>query len=340
MFSCGWLSGRAHAAWLLMLVHELEGKFTVSGGTLVPSDGQDPKKPARFLKKRHLFTFSGAILHPTRNTWPSWSRTWTWQGNTRYCHGEFGCACFQVMRGHTAALVTTPKSHPTCMRCAICVNGWQSLQSLRWMVSLIGLYKGTSSYGCFYSTKPWTTTNWMKFMRKNSWVFRAEGRNLQRQLGRRTNREQKGENIQCLQVFRHGVHQWKIDSNMEPNPKQYCSSIVRSTWFLQVLGRKVWSLHWTALEFYHQEGGQCGNCFGPKQWQSFCSAFGSRRIQASAHQVFADGGHGAAAAGLLSPLHMFYRKGWFGGGYTSVLWFALSTTRCFYVKKHFPYVTC
>ena len=119
---------------------------------------------------------------------------------------------------------------------------------------------------------------------------------------------------------------------MEPNPKQYCSSFVRSTWFLQVLGRKVWSLHWTALEFYHQEGNQCGNCFGPKQWQSFCSAFGSRRIQASAHQVLADGAHGAAAAGLLSPLHMFYRKGWFGGGYTSVLWFALSTTRCFYVK--------
>lgn len=53
------------------------------------------------------------------------------------------------MRGHTAVLVTTPKSHPTCMRCAICVSGWQSLQSLRWMVSLIGLYKGTSSYGLF-----------------------------------------------------------------------------------------------------------------------------------------------------------------------------------------------
>ena len=26
------------------------------------------------------------------------------------------------------------------MRCAICVSGWQSLHSLRWMVSVIGLY--------------------------------------------------------------------------------------------------------------------------------------------------------------------------------------------------------
>ena len=47
---------RGDAAWL---VDELEKKFTISGGTLVPSDGQDPKEPIRFLKKRHFFTSAG-----------------------------------------------------------------------------------------------------------------------------------------------------------------------------------------------------------------------------------------------------------------------------------------
>ena len=145
--------------------------------------------------------------------------------------------------------------------------------------------------------------------------------------GDKSRTERRKHSVSSGMAFLNGklIQTWSRTRN------SYCSSFVRSTWFLQVLGRKVWSLHWTALEFYHQKGNQCGNCFGPQQWQSFCSAFGSRRIQACAHQVFADGAHGAAA-GLLSPLHMLYRKGWFEGGYKSVLWFAVSTTRCIYVE--------
>ena len=37
------------------LVEELEKKFTVSGGEIIPSPEQDLFKPVRFLKRRHFF---------------------------------------------------------------------------------------------------------------------------------------------------------------------------------------------------------------------------------------------------------------------------------------------
>ena len=50
---CG---AQGDVAWL---VSELEKKFTLSGGGLVPAADQDPKDPVRFLKKRHFFTNGG-----------------------------------------------------------------------------------------------------------------------------------------------------------------------------------------------------------------------------------------------------------------------------------------
>ena len=42
---------RGDAAWLM---EELEKKFTLSGGVLIPTSDQNPMEPVRFLKKRHF----------------------------------------------------------------------------------------------------------------------------------------------------------------------------------------------------------------------------------------------------------------------------------------------
>ena len=55
---CG---SQGDVAWL---VNELEKKFTLSGGGLVPAADQDPKDPVRFLKKRHFFTSRGVVISP------------------------------------------------------------------------------------------------------------------------------------------------------------------------------------------------------------------------------------------------------------------------------------
>eukprot|EP00435_Cladocopium_sp_Y103_P000040 s2725_g1.t1 len=55
---CG---SQGDVAWL---VNELEQRFTLSGGGLVPAADQDPKEPVRFLKKRHFFTGAGVVISP------------------------------------------------------------------------------------------------------------------------------------------------------------------------------------------------------------------------------------------------------------------------------------
>ena len=48
-------------AWLM---DELEKKFTMSGGELLPQADQDPNEPVRFLKRRHFFTPQGVVVSP------------------------------------------------------------------------------------------------------------------------------------------------------------------------------------------------------------------------------------------------------------------------------------
>ena len=55
------MEAQSDVAWL---VNELEKKFILSGGGLVPAADQDPKEPARFLKKRHFFTRGGVVISP------------------------------------------------------------------------------------------------------------------------------------------------------------------------------------------------------------------------------------------------------------------------------------
>ena len=55
---CG---AQGDVAWL---INELEKKFTLSGGGLVPAADQDPKEPVRFLKERHFFTGGGVVISP------------------------------------------------------------------------------------------------------------------------------------------------------------------------------------------------------------------------------------------------------------------------------------
>jgi hypothetical protein len=52
---------RGDAAWL---VEELQKKFTISGGVLLPSSGQSPDEPVRFLKRRYCFAASGVVIAP------------------------------------------------------------------------------------------------------------------------------------------------------------------------------------------------------------------------------------------------------------------------------------
>ena len=88
------------------------------------------------------------------------------------------------------------------MRCAICVSGWQNLQSLRWMVSLIGLYKGTSSYGLLLLSQALNNNELDEIHEKKFLSFQSRRSKSSATAGQATNREQKGENIQCLQAWR------------------------------------------------------------------------------------------------------------------------------------------
>ena len=49
---------------LVWLVGEIEKRFTISGGDVVPSPHQDPQEPVRFLKKRCYFTTNGVLIAP------------------------------------------------------------------------------------------------------------------------------------------------------------------------------------------------------------------------------------------------------------------------------------
>ena len=52
---------RGHAAWLM---EELEKKFTLSGGVLIPISDQNAMEPVRFLKKRNFFIAQGVVISP------------------------------------------------------------------------------------------------------------------------------------------------------------------------------------------------------------------------------------------------------------------------------------
>ena len=46
------------------MVGEIEKRFTISSGDVVPSPHQDPREPVRFLKKRCCFTTNGVLIAP------------------------------------------------------------------------------------------------------------------------------------------------------------------------------------------------------------------------------------------------------------------------------------
>ena len=50
---------RGDAAWV---IEELQKKFTLSGGVLIPTSDQNPIEPIRFLKKHHFFTAHGVVI--------------------------------------------------------------------------------------------------------------------------------------------------------------------------------------------------------------------------------------------------------------------------------------
>ena len=57
---------------LIWLVGEIEKRFTISGGDIVPSPGQDPQEPVRFLKKRHYFRTNGVVIAPHEKYVDEW----------------------------------------------------------------------------------------------------------------------------------------------------------------------------------------------------------------------------------------------------------------------------
>lgn len=57
---------------LAWLIAELEKKFTMSGGELLPHPEQDPGAPVRFLKRRHFFTFQGVVSPHEKYVLTSW----------------------------------------------------------------------------------------------------------------------------------------------------------------------------------------------------------------------------------------------------------------------------
>jgi len=46
--------------------NELEQRFTISGGEVIPSSDQNPQDAIRFLKKRHFFTLHGVVVAPRK----------------------------------------------------------------------------------------------------------------------------------------------------------------------------------------------------------------------------------------------------------------------------------